>query len=234
MADFPSRVVCFDLGGVLVRLCRTWSEACARAALRARDPEWLESDGWRTRRRAAGDRYQSGQLDCAAYYAELARVSDGQFTAAEFELLHHAWTLEHYPGALELVRALNSLPGVTTACLSNTNHAHWVRLTGADGRNEYPAVAELEHRLASHLLGCAKPNPRIYSLAHAHFERARASDAGDSAAPPLRPSDVLFFDDLPDNVAAARASGWTAFEVDPSGDTVAQMRGYLAGAGVAV
>jgi FMN phosphatase YigB (HAD superfamily) len=234
MADGSTRVVCFDLGGVLVRICQTWAEACTRASLPVRSAEWLASDAWRTARRQVGDRYQSGQLECAAYFAELASLSEGLFSAAEFEQIHGAWTLEHYPGALELVRTLNAQPDVLTACLSNTNHAHWVRLVGADGRNEYPAVAELRHQLASHLLRCAKPDARIYALAQATFARAIVSQARASGAAELRPSDILFFDDLPENVLAARAAGWTAFQVDPSGDTVAQMRGWLAGAGILV
>jgi FMN phosphatase YigB (HAD superfamily) len=228
MADGSARVVCFDLGGVLVRICGTWAEACTRAALPLRNADFLASEAWREPRRHVGDRYQSGQLACAAYFSELAALSEGLFSAAEFEQLHHAWTLEHYSGALELVRALNALPGVVTACLSNTNHAHWVRLVGADGKNEYPAVAELKHQLASHLLGCAKPDARIYQLAYAKF--AEAVPRGD----PLRPSEIVFFDDLTENVLAARAAGWTAFQVDPGGDTVAEMRARLAGAGVAV
>jgi HAD superfamily hydrolase (TIGR01509 family) len=234
MADNSARVVCFDLGGVLVRICQTWAEACARAALPVRNAEYLASDAWREPRRRAGDRYQSGQLQCAAYFAELAQLSAGLFSASEYERLHHAWTLDHYPGALELVRALNARPGVVTACLSNTNHAHWVRLVGADGKNEYPAVAELRHQLASHLLGCAKPDARIYQLAYAKFSEATSPQAAASQVTALRPSDIVFFDDLPENVHAARSAGWTAFQVDPSGDTVAQMRGLLASAGIAL
>lgn len=232
MAAVPSRVVCFDLGGVLVRICQTWAEACGRAAL-SRNVEWLGSDTWIARRRQVGDRYQSGELECSEYFSELAALSEGLFTAIEFEQIHRAWTLDHYPGALEFVRALNASPGITTACLSNTNHAHWVRLIGADGKNEYPAVAALQFQLASHLLGCGKPDARIYALAYATFAEGTRSLAG-SGASPLNPSDILFFDDLAENVAAARDAGWTAFQVDPRGDTVAQMRGFLAGAGVAV
>lgn len=229
MAASSVRVVCFDLGGVLVRLCQTWEQVCVRAALPARKAEYLASDAWRTQRGHVGARYESGQIECADYFAELAALSEGRCSAAEFEQLHHAWTLEHYPGALELVRALNALPGVVTACLSNTNNSHWVRLAGADGNQEYPAVVELRLQLASHRLGCAKPDARIYQLAYARF-----SEAADPAASPLRPGDVIFFDDLPDNVRAARDAGWTAFQVDPSGDTVTQMRGLLAGVGVSL
>jgi len=218
------RVVCFDLGGVLVRICRSWAEACGKAALDERNPEWFASDVWTRLRRAVGDRYQSGQIDCDSYHTELAQQNGGAYTATELRRIHDAWTLEEYPGALELVQALNALPSVTTACLSNTNHGHWVRLANLDGQSEYPSVLALRHRLASHLLGCAKPDPRIYALAFSAF-----ADGGR-----LQPSDVVFFDDLAENVAAARAAGWSAFRVDPSGDTAAQMRRALASAGIPV
>jgi len=32
------RMVCFDLGGVLIKHCRTWREGCAAAGLRLRVP----------------------------------------------------------------------------------------------------------------------------------------------------------------------------------------------------
>ena len=117
-----------------------------------------------------------------------------------------------------LIAELNRLPSVATACLSNTNHAHWQRLSGEDGRGEYPSVRSLQFRLASHELRCLKPGRDIYLRAQALFER--------------RPEQIVFFDDLAENVAAARSVGWHAFEVDPFGDTVAQIRNVLAGFGL--
>jgi glucose-1-phosphatase len=224
MYDQRPLVVCFDLGGVLVRLSRSWGDACVRAGLPERDPEWLSSPAWRARRQLVGDRYQCGEIECSAYFAGLSLSSGGLYSAADIESMHAAWTLEHYEGALALVRALNALPNVATACLSNTNHAHWVRLAGIDGRAEYPAVLELRHRLASHLLGCAKPDARIFELAQAEF----------SKVDPVQASDIYFFDDLEENVSAAQAVGWSAFRVDPTGDTVAQMRTVLRRAGFQV
>jgi FMN phosphatase YigB (HAD superfamily) len=130
--------------------------------------------------------------------------------------------LNEYPGALGLVQELNRLPGVTTACLSNTNAAHWRRLANEDGRAAYPSVLELRQRLASHLLGCAKPDAQIYA-------RAQAAFFGDQGG---TPEQIVFFDDLLENVEAARAQGWTAFQVDHEGDTVRQMRTHLAHAGL--
>jgi FMN phosphatase YigB (HAD superfamily) len=212
------RVVCFDLGGVLVRICQSWSEACAKARLVERNAEWFASDAGLQQRRAIGDRYQCGLIDCDTYHSQLAEVSQGVYSALELRQIHDAWTLEEYPGSLQLVRELNALPRVTTACLSNTNHGHWARLVSLDGRREYPSVLELRHRLASHLLGCGKPDPRIYQRALEAFARDR----------PVGAADVYFFDDLAENVAAARAAGWNAFQVNPHGDTAAQMRLQMA------
>jgi FMN phosphatase YigB (HAD superfamily) len=224
MLEQRRRVVCFDLGGVLVRLSRSWSDACVRAGLPERDPEWLASPAWRAHRQLVGDRYQRGEIECSTYFAGLATSSGGLYSAAELESMHAAWTLEHYDGALALVRALNALSHVATACLSNTNHAHWVRLASIDGRGEYPAVQELRHQLASHLLGCAKPDPRIFELARAEFSKLE----------PVTAPDIHFFDDLEENVSAARAAGWSAFRVDPAGDTISEMRGVLRRSGFAV
>ncbi|MEO8178699.1 MAG: HAD family hydrolase [Deltaproteobacteria bacterium] len=216
------RVVCFDLGGVLVRICRSWDQACEQIGLPYRSPGLLATEAWRMRRKAVVDRYQLGGLSAGDYHEELSRALEGLYSAEEVERIHEAWTLKEYPGALELVRELNRLPGVATACLSNTNAAHWRRLSNEDGSAEYPSVLELEHRLASHLLGCAKPDAEIYARAQATFFGARQG----------APEQIFFFDDLPENVEAARAQGWSAFQVDHEGDTVSQMRAQLARAGL--
>jgi FMN phosphatase YigB (HAD superfamily) len=216
------KVVCFDLGGVLVRICRSWSEACSQAGLPERAAQLLSSEQWQTRRHDIVERYQRGELECASYHAALTQALQGSYSVSEVERIHDAWTLREYPGAFELVCSLNALPELTTACLSNTNHAHWQRLAGADGRREYPSVLELRHQLASHLLGCSKPDARIYELARAKFSELEV----------VHPEHIVFFDDLLENVLAARAMGWTAFTVDHAGDTVGQMRRHLAELGV--
>jgi len=223
MAQDRPRVVCFDLGGVLVRICRSWDQACTAAQLPYRSAELMATEAWKLRRKQVADRYQLGSLGAAAYYEELSRVLDGLYSAVEVERIHEAWTLKEYPGALELVRELNQLSGVLTACLSNTNAAHWRRLANEDGKAEYPSVLELRHRVASHVLGRAKPDPEIYAHAQAEFFLAAEHSSGQQ----LSPAHIVFFDDLPENVHAAQAQGWTAFLVDHEGDTVQQMRTHL-------
>jgi len=211
------RIICFDLGGVLVRICRSWNEAIAAAGLPVRDPNLFVAEHTRAQRYKAVDLYQRGELDTEAYYRELSRATLGVYTSLEVQKIHAAFTLAEYPGVLELVRELNQLPNVVTACLSNTNADHWLRLAGEDGRAEYPSVLELRCRVASHLLGSAKPEPIIFRQAQAVFFSALAES----------PSQVLFFDDAPENVVAARHAGWTAYEIDPHGDTAAQLRAAL-------
>ena len=70
------RVVCFDLGGVLVRICRSWDEACVQAQLPFRDALAFASEAMRTRRKDVVDRYQRGDLESDLYYAELSLAVD--------------------------------------------------------------------------------------------------------------------------------------------------------------
>jgi len=205
-----------------VRICRSWDEACVQAQLPFRDALAFASEAMRTRRKDVVDRYQRGELESDIYYTELSLAVDRLYSVTEVEQIHAAWTLQEYPGALELIGELNRLPQVSTACLSNTNSAHWRRLAGEDGRAEYPAVLALRHRLASHLLRCSKPDAIIYERARAAFFEPLAG----------RPEDIIFFDDLPENVASARAAGWTAFQVDPQANPPAQMREHLAHLGI--
>ena len=61
MQPSAKRVVCFDLGGVLVRICRSWDEACGHARLPYRLPELMGTEAFRLRRREVVERYQVAQ-----------------------------------------------------------------------------------------------------------------------------------------------------------------------------
>ena len=215
-----TRVVCFDLGGVLVRICRSLAQACERTGLPVRDRPWLESEAAVNARRTVMVAYQAGCLSTNEYFNGLCGALAERYSLDELMMLHDAWLIEEYQGALELVRQVAGLAGVTAACLSNTNERHWRALAAEDGRGPYPSVMALERRFASHLLGLNKPEPAIFSA----FERAMS----------VRGPEILFFDDSSENVAAARDAGWRAELIDPNGDTVAQMRQHLASAGVFV
>lgn len=214
----PIRVVCFDLGGVLVRICRSWEEACARAGIDVREV----SDSWTgeglAQRHEAVRLYQSGRLDCRAYFMQMAQATGELYDASEIERIHTAWTGDDYPGVSELVDLIRRSGSVRTACLSNTNPAHWRILNGEIAGRGSPAVALLETHLVSHEMGDVKPDEAIYASAEGELG--------------VDPEAILFFDDTPENVEAARARRWRAHLIDHAGDTARQMLSLLRREGV--
>jgi putative hydrolase of the HAD superfamily len=205
------RLVCFDLGGVVIRICRSWAEGCAAAGLPDRDPGiWTATA---PARRAVNDRYQTGRIDGAAFAAQLSALVGGLYTPSEIMGVHRAWLLEEYPGIADLVARLRK-SGLRTAALSNTNHEHWTAI-GA-----YPAVMRMHDLVASHQVGLHKPDPAIYRRLEAITGFAGA--------------EIVFFDDTAENVDAARAARWHAGLIDPAGSPAAQVDAFLAGLGLRI
>lgn len=213
MAD---RVVCFDWGGVIVRICRSWREGCMAAGIDVRGevgtPELV------ARRRAISDQYQIGRMTSSEYADAMSLAMGGVYSPDEVQRIHDAWLLEEYPGVAEVIDRLHSTPGIRTALLSNTNALHWERQSPARGLRHFPIAGSLHHPHASHLMGCAKPGLDIYR----RFEELVGA----------RGASIAFFDDLPDNISTARELGWHAVKIDHEGDTAAQIRGALVGLGV--
>lgn len=205
----PSLVV-FDLGGVLVRIARTWAEASRAAGVdstgrddpltpAAREP-WVHA-------------YETGAIDRTAFVDGLVRAMGGAYAPDEVVRIHDAWLFGEYAGLGRLFDALDRA-GLETAVLSNTNEAHWARMFPAGaGPSAFPSLRRVRHPHASHLLRARKPDDASFRAVEAATGR--------------RGEDVVFFDDLPDNVRGARRAGWTAHLVDPAGDPAAQMLARL-------
>ena len=187
------KLVCFDLGGVLLRICRSWREGCAAAGLDLRG-DCIDDPSSANGRRELGLLYQTGRITCDQYFSQLAASTDHRYTTDELRRIHHAWILGEYQGVGDVIASLHAA-GLTTACLSNTNYGHWNRM------GEFPAVMNLHRRFASHEMGLHKPDPAIFRA----FENAVNH----------RGLEILFFDDLSENVAAAAEVGWRAVQVDP-------------------
>lgn len=194
------RVVCFDLGGVVIRICRSFDEAVLAAGVPLRH-DAHDADAFR-RAHALIEAHQLGRLAAADFHRLLSEAFDARYSASEIARVHAAITREEYEGMLEAIHEIRGL-GFVTACLSNTNDAHWALL------EPLPALQALHHRFASHLWGLAKPNVGIYR----RFE----SELG------VRGDEILFFDDMPENVDAARSLGWDGVHIDHAGDTAAQV-----------
>lgn len=213
--------VVFDLGGVIVRIARSWAEGCRAAGLPVRAEEQMGTGGMIARRRELSRAYQEGRVTCEEYCRLVAESTCGHYTPEEIRRVHDAWTMGEYPGVHELVHELKA-SRVLTGVLSNTNHAHWVRLAPPPDHPapEYRTPRLVDHLHASHLLGLSKPGLEIY--------RRFVEITGYCG----REEEIVFFDDLGENVEAARAAGWQAERIDHAGDTAAQMREHLLRRGV--
>jgi putative hydrolase of the HAD superfamily len=215
-------LVCFDLGGVLVRTRTSWPDLCRGASVDIRGDS-AASAAAEAARRKLSEALQSGGLTTEQWIGEMEKLLEGSYATHEIAALLDAVIVDEYAGIDTLIDDLHRA-GIATACLSNTNAAHWPILVHRDGNEplpgapRYPSVQRLRSHHASHLMGFAKPEPAAYRA----FEKATGY-----AGP-----QILFFDDLEENIAAARAFGWRCEIIDPKAPTDVQLRRHLAAYGV--
>lgn len=220
MSQAAPRVVLFDLGGVVVKICRSFTEAAARAGVPMRHDDAFLAPDKLEERRWFREEYETGRMTCETYFALLSKHFEGRYSAIEIEAVHRAWVIEEYEGIAALVDRLQTRGEVQTGCLSNTNHAHWQGMLGLDLAKPggSPALQVMAHKLASHRLGAAKPSRTIYELAQ-HRVAAHGPQ-------------IAFFDDLPANIDAARSLGWNACLIDHTRPTAPQIEAHLIGSGI--
>ncbi|MEO0587664.1 MAG: HAD family phosphatase [Planctomycetota bacterium] len=194
------RAVVFDIGGVMCKL-NPPAELFDAKAVELIMPAVHHLD--------------AGEVHPDDFIAHVAAVTNkpADLIAAVFD----GWIGDPYPDFHPLLDDLHAA-GLTTACLSNTNARHWDVLAGnPDASPPVPALLPLDrlhHRLTSFEMGRRKPNRDIYDHAAALLS--------------LKPAELVFFDDTEPNVAAARDAGWHAHPIDPTRDTMPQMRDHLA------
>ena len=210
MRDGRPQLVCFDLGGVVVRICRSWAEGCQAVGLDVRgDLAVRRVAGWDE----LNAEYQSGRIGHDVFSERFSALMSGLYTPEEVRRVHLGWILGEYDGIGALVDELHGA-GLESAVLSNSCAVHWKLLP------RYPAFTRLRNRLGSHVIGVCKPAEAAY--------RAVEERTGFTGA------EILFLDDDAGNVAAAQALGWSAVRIDPLGSPAAQARAALASRDVAL
>ena len=207
MAAAPVKLVCFDLGRVLIRICDNWRHACEIAGVAAPTRE-LDDDA-KLKLHELVCRSECGAIELDAFASEASTLFG--MAARHVVALSNAYLIAPFSGVRELIDEINSCD-IRTACLSNTNASHWSMMTDASHRAGLP-LDRLTYRFASHLIRARKPDDAIY----AHVERETK----------LRPEQILFFDDLAENVDAASRRGWRVHRVVACDDPVTQMRDVL-------
>jgi glucose-1-phosphatase len=181
------RWLLFDLGGVLV----DFSGPRDLPALLASP---VDGD---LRLRMAGcaatDAFERGAITPEVFAERFVRDWSITVSPAEFLARYVLWLRGLYPGAEALLAQLGAR--YRLGCLSNSNVAHWERSEAMRWLQRRLDVA-----LSSHRLALRKPQPEIFAAA---LDRLGCA-----------PQEVAYFDDLPANVAVARAAGFDAHHVD--------------------
>ncbi len=175
-------LVC-DYGDV-ISLSPTPDDVARVAELCGLDLDELSSAYWARR-----IDYDRGDIDARAFWSEVARgeLSDERLAACvEVDLV--GWTRLNALSTAAIERAADR--GLRLALLSNAP------VDIARALDTTPWLARFEHRVFSCDLRLTKPDPAIY---HALLGRLGAE-----------PTEVVFVDDRPENVAAAAALGMGA------------------------
>jgi putative hydrolase of the HAD superfamily len=211
----PSLVV-FDLGRVLVRICRDWRQACEVAGVdvsRFKEPD----EAGRATLHDLVCASEVGQLDFDGFCTRAGDLFGVE--PAAVACMSNNYLRGTYPGANELLEELRRR-SIDTACLSNTNENHWRIMTSPPMDQ---TLSRLKYHFPSQLCRLRKPDPAIFR----HVERATGH----------KPAEIVFFDDVEENVTAARGCGWMAEVVrfdgdDDRHDPITQVRAHLARLGV--
>ncbi len=112
--------------------------------------------------------------------------------------------LQPDPATLALIAALRS-EGHALYFLSNMPAPYADHL-----EQRFPVVREFEGGVFSARVQAIKPEPAIFELAARRFG--------------AEPAELLFFDDVATNVAAAQAQGWNAWQFANAEDTATALR----------
>jgi glucose-1-phosphatase len=172
----------FDLGGVLIELGSV-SEMMATSP-------YSEEDIWKGWTRSPSvRRYESGRCTEEEFAENMVKEFELSISTAEFIGKFQQWPRGTYPGAQSLLENLSGK--FHLACLSNTNLTHWEGFL-----SEQEVMTCFSDAFLSHQTGVLKPD-------EAAFRRV-LDDLG------VSPEAILFFDDNPGNVSAARKIGMNA------------------------
>src|SRR5687768_5926632 len=112
------KFVCFDLGGVLVKLATGWDDACSRAGVSL---SHHDSAAWERHRQLLAQ-YEAGEFDESGYVSRVPECLPGVATD-DISRAFDAYLLGPYPGVEGLLLDLHA-NGLVTGCLSNTNDRH--------------------------------------------------------------------------------------------------------------
>lgn len=175
------RLVLFDLGGVLLQL----NDPIATFGLDCSEADfhrhWLLSPAVRE--------FERGAITAEQFAISVTREMRLPYNAKTFLARFVAWPGSPFPNAVDLVGRIPAR--YACAVLSNTNALHWQSIDiGSSFGHRF------ERYFLSYETGLLKPDEQAFTNVTQQYDCA--------------PEHILFFDDNPLNVTAARESGMHA------------------------
>lgn len=180
------QVVLFDLGGVLIRLRGVQvllSHLEGRMDEAGLMQRWLYSPAVRL--------FESGRCSLETFCTDIVKELHLPMNAQEFLEVFKSFLAEPFPGVAEILPILGKT--IPIGILSNTSDPHWQM-----SREMLPELDGVRHLFLSYRMGLLKPDAAMF--------RQVLSSLGEPA------ESILYFDDHPANVAAARALGFQAVQ----------------------
>ncbi|MBN2411783.1 HAD family phosphatase [candidate division KSB1 bacterium] len=188
------KLILFDLGGVLVEFTGIDPLIALSRNTLTKDTArrfWLESP-W-------VNKLETGRCSTEEFAAGIITELKLSLTIDEFIREFVSWEKGPYPGALELLDSLNSY--FKLACLTNNNEIHWRTL------NDICQIQKKFFRCyVSYIMGMMKPDKIVFEYVLNDMK--------------LKGEQVLFFDDNPENVNAARSLNIDAYCVKGVSDVI--------------
>ncbi len=180
----------FDLGGVIINL--DWEKSFIKVSeiLDLKRETLIQM----IQEHPAFLRLELGHVSQDQFFIELSEALNKEFDFGELYSAFNLMLLDIPPERVELISELRS-QGHRVACLSNTNVMHMERFDQilASSSNFLGIHDLVDDAFLSHELGLKKPDPNAF------LEVMKRTQT--------KPADVLFFDDLEENVSAARELG---------------------------
>lgn len=180
--------VVFDLGGVLVKLeglPNFMSLLAPNLAPEAFHQLWLHS--------AAVRAHEGGKMDVVAFLDAFQKEVGTKLPQDSLLKAFYGFITEPYDAAIPLLKKLRGR--IPVAMLSNTSAAHWT-----DINTRYPEIAKEMQLFLSYEMGLLKPDLACFQFV--------VDSLGYQA------ENIIFFDDNPTNVAAAKKIGLSAYRVN--------------------
>lgn len=194
-----SRVLVFDFGNVIARFSHRRAAEALAAFSTAADPARVQAFCFGSE---LDDAFERGRVGAEDFRDRVRREFNLSCTDAAFDTAF-ADIFQPIGHVVGLARGLAGR--VPLAVLSNTTpiHSRWFldRMSAE--------LAVFDHLVMSHDTGHRKPEAGIFS----HVERLTGHSSGDH----------VLIDDLPSNIAGARAAGWDGIIFGPETDLAAEL-----------